>query len=268
MSNKKHPLPPQTCTRPNKNKAQVRKKPKTESLSKHAREKQVQLSTISTDLTEFQIIMLQKSHLSQLTPRYMRLSDCHIFEKATERCEEILDSFVEGAETDPVPQLSEKENKNKVGDETDVSEDKDGKMLRSEKSSVPASSKKETTLNGTTVKTFLSRNVEGLASTSTSNTTTSNINHVDLSFESESSVLFSDGPETDLSVALSLQPETDPQSISIKTPIRSGSSSSSESLPSSSSSSDLDSDLSSVPSIPESDIGNEDSTSPSKPMVP
>jgi hypothetical protein len=77
-------------------------------------------------------------------------------------------------------------------------------MLRSEKSSVPTSSKKGTTLNGTTVKTFLSRNVEGLASTSTSNTTTSNINHVDLSLESESSVSFSDGPETDSSVALSL----------------------------------------------------------------
>jgi hypothetical protein len=199
----------------------------------------------------------------------MRLSDCHIFENATERCEGILDSFEEGAE------LAE--------------------------SSVPASSKKGTTPNETPITTYESCNVEGLAGTSTSNTTTSNINHyefdtttnnttdnngevkteqiqishtlmdqmyVDLSLESGSSVSFSEGPGTDSSVALSLQPETDSQSISIKTPIRSGSSSSSESSASSSSSSDLDLDSSSVPSIVGSDIGNADSTSPSKPMVP
>jgi hypothetical protein len=229
----------------------------------------------------------------------MRVSNCQIFENATERCEGILDSFVEGAETDPVPQLLEEENKNKVGDDTDVLGDKDGKMLRSAESSVPSSSKNGTTTNGMPIKIYKSCNGEGQANNSASNTTTSSINHyefntttnnttdnngevktepiqisntpmdqmyADLSLESESSVSFSDGPETDSSVALSLQPETDSQSISIKTPIRSGSSSSSESLPSSSSSSDSDS--SSVPSIADSDIGTKDSTSSSKPLVP
>jgi hypothetical protein len=212
------------------------------------------------------------------------------------RYEGILDSFLEGAETDQVPQLLEKLNENKVGDDTDVLEDKEVEMLRSEKSADPASSKKGTTPNGTTIKTYESCNVEGLASTSTFSTTTSNTNHygfdtttnnttdnngevkteqiqisnpptdqiyVDLSLESVSSVSFSDGPETDSSVVLSLQPETDSQSVSMKTPIRSGSSSSSESLPSSSSSSDSSSDSSSVLSIANSGIGNEDSTSPS-----
>jgi hypothetical protein len=217
----------------------------------------------------------------------MRLSDCHIFENATERCEGILDSFVEGAEMDPVPQLLEEGNENKVVDDTDVSEDKDVEMFRSVESSVPASSKKGTTTNGTPIKTYESCNGEGLASTSTSNTTTSNINHdgfdtttnnttdkngevkteqfqishtpldqmyVDLSLEPGSSVSLSVGPETDSSVALSVQPETDSESISIKTPICSDSSSSSDSSDSSSSSSDSDSDSSSVPSMVDSDI--------------
>jgi hypothetical protein len=231
----------------------------------------------------------------------MRLPDCHIFDNATERCEKILDSFVEAVETDPEPPVLEEGHENKVVDDKDVSEDKDVGMFRLAEYSVPASSKDGKTTNGTPIKTYKSCNGDGLARTSTSNTATSNINHdefdtatsntadkngevetdqfqishtplaqmyVDLSLESGSSVSLSVVPDTDSSVSLSVLPETDSESLSKKTPNRSASSSSSESSESSSSSSDSDSDSSSVPSMVDSYIDNADSTSPSKPMVP
>jgi hypothetical protein len=248
--------------------------------------------------------MLHKSYSNQLTTRDMKLPDCHIFENATERSEAILESFVEGAETGQVPQVSEEGNGNKVVDDTDASEETEVEMFRSVESSVPASSKNGTSTNGTPIKTYKSCNGEGRANTSTSNTTTSNINHdgfdtttnnttdkngevkteqfqinhtpldtmyVDLSLESGSSVSITVGPQSEASVSLSVGSqsnssvslyalqESDLESLSIKPPNRSDSSSSSEISDSSSSSLDSESDSSSVPSMVDSDIDNADS---------
>jgi hypothetical protein len=75
-----------------------------------------------------------------------------------------------------VPQVLEKPNKKKVVEDTDVSEDKDVEICPLAASSVTASSKNETTTKGTSPKTYKLCNGEGRATTSTSNTTTSNIN--------------------------------------------------------------------------------------------
>jgi hypothetical protein len=170
MSNQNH-QPPATTTKYRK-KVPVKKKPATEILSTDARKEQVQPSTRSTELTEFEIIFLQKSYLNQLTPRDTRLSDCHIFDNATERCEGILDSFVEDSETvleegnekkvvdssleeahmGSVAQLLEEQNKEKVVKDTDVSEDKDIGICPLVVSYVTESSKNETTTKGTSLK--------------------------------------------------------------------------------------------------------------------
>jgi hypothetical protein len=109
-------------------------------------------------------------------------------------------------------------------------------------SSVTASSKNETTTKGTSPKTYKSCNGEGRATTSTSNTTTSNINHdgfdrttnnttakngavksekfqiscnpanqlyADLSLESGSSVSITAGPPSKASVSLSVGSQSD-----------------------------------------------------------
>jgi hypothetical protein len=174
-------------------------------------------------------------------------------------------------------------------------------------SSVTASSKNETTTKGTSPKTYKSCNGEGRATTSTSNSTTSNINldgfdrttntttakngavktekfqtsynpanqlYVDLSIESRSSVLITHGPPSeasvslsvgspsDLSLSLSVFHQSDSESVSIKPPNRSDSSSISETSGTSSSSSDSEPDSSSVPSMVDSDIDKVDSRSP------
>jgi hypothetical protein len=99
----------------------------------------------------------------------MRLSDCHIFENATERCEGILDSFVEESET-----VLQEGNEKKVVDSS-VEEAHMG-LVAQVVSSVTESSKNETTTKGTSIKTYKSCNDEGRATTSTSNSITSNSN--------------------------------------------------------------------------------------------
>jgi hypothetical protein len=170
------------------------------------------------------------------------LPDWHIFENATELSEAILDSSVEEAETGPVPQVLEEGNKKKVVDDTDVLEDTDVEIFPLAASSVTASSKNGTTTKGTSPKTYKLCNGEGRATTSTSSTTTSNINHdgfdtttnnttdkngevktekfqtshtpanqmyVDLSLESGSSVSITIGPQSEASVSLSVGSQSD-----------------------------------------------------------
>jgi hypothetical protein len=240
-SNQKH-QPPATSTGLNKNKAPVEKKRTAKSLPAYATKKQVQSSTRSRDLTPSEVILLQKAYSNQLTTRDMRLPDLHIYENATEVSEAILDSSVEEAETDLVPQVLEEGNEKKVVDDTYVLEDTDVEIFPLAASSVTASSKNGTTTNGTSPKTYRSCKGEGRATISTSNTTTTNINHdgsdtttnnttdkngkvkteqfqishtpanqmyVDLSLSSGSSVSITIGSQSDSSVSLSIGPQSD-----------------------------------------------------------
>jgi hypothetical protein len=281
MSKKSPPLP--TSTRSNKNKGQVEKKPTTKNLCTHARKKQVQPSPRSTELTEFEMIILQKSYLNQLTPQDLTLSDCHIFENATERCEGILDSFVEESET-----VLEEGNEKKVVDSS-VEEAHMGLVARVV-SSVTESSKNETSCNdegrtstSTSISITSNSNLDGYDRTT--NTTTkkngavktekfrtssnsSNQPFVDLSTESGSSASITNEQPSDASVSvgspsesslsLSTSIPSDSESVSKKSTNRSNSSSSSDTSGTSSSSSDSEDDSSSVPSMDDSDIDNMD----------
>jgi hypothetical protein len=195
MSNQKH-QPPATSTESRENKVPVKKKPTPERLSTDARKEQVQPSTTIRELTEFEIIMLQKAYLNKLTTRDMILQDGHILEYATELSDaiqdssleeaemvleegnekKVVDSSVEEAHMGSVAQVLEERNKKKVVEDTDVSEDKDVKICPLAVSSVTTSSKNETTTKETSPKTYKSCNDEGRATTSTSISITSNIN--------------------------------------------------------------------------------------------
>jgi hypothetical protein len=140
--------------------------------------------------------MLEKAYSNKLTTRDMRLPDEHIFENATKLSDAIQDSSLEESETvleegnekkvvdssveevhmGSVAQVLEERNKEKVLQDTDVSEDKDIGIFPLVVSSVTESSKNETTTKGTSIKTYKSCNDEGRATTSTSNYITSNSN--------------------------------------------------------------------------------------------
>jgi hypothetical protein len=142
MSNQNH-QPPATTTKLRKKQGPVKKKPTAEILSTNARKEQVQPSNTPRDLTEFEIIMLEKAFTNKLTTRDMRLPDEHIFENATKLSDaiqasslletvleegnekKVVDSSVEEGHMGSVAQVLEERNKEKVVQDTDVTEDKD-----------------------------------------------------------------------------------------------------------------------------------------------
>jgi hypothetical protein len=140
--------------------------------------------------------MLKKAYSNEFTKRYMTLPDEHIFENATELSDAIQDSSLEESETvleegnekkvvdssveeahmASLAQVLEERNKEKVLQDTDVSEDKDIGIYPLVVSYVTVSSKNETTTKGTSLKTYRSCNDEGRTTTSTSISITSNSN--------------------------------------------------------------------------------------------
>jgi hypothetical protein len=80
-------------------KSSSKKKPATEILSTDARKEQVQHSNTPRELTEFEIIMLEKAYSNNLTTRDMTLPDEFIFENATKLSDAIQDSSLEESET-------------------------------------------------------------------------------------------------------------------------------------------------------------------------
>jgi hypothetical protein len=171
MSNQNH-QPPATTTKLRKKQSPVKKKPTAEILSTDARKEQAQHSNTPRDLTEFEIIMLEKAYSNKLTTRDMKLPDEHIFDNVTKLSDAIQDSSLEESETvleegnekkvvdssveeahmGSVAQALEEWNTEKVLQDTDVSEDKDIGIFPLVVSSVTESSKNETTTKGTSIK--------------------------------------------------------------------------------------------------------------------